>query len=126
MLQNLNLFQVALLSLVIGLTLSWTFFKIRSAILGRHVLETKMSTMKVDYVYTFVYRHSFLNGRRMEIIVPNDETSYILTETTYYNNRSDVSISVFAKGVMMYNAELRNVIYRDFEPIGEEEFDGNL
>lgn len=126
MLQNLNLWQAVLLSSIIALTLSWTYFKIRSALLGRHILETRMSYMKENHLYTFVYKHSFLNGRRMEIRVPDDETSYILTETLFYNGRSDASISVFAKGVMMYNAELRNVIYRDFEPIGEEEFDGNL
>lgn len=121
-----SLLEVILISLAITLTVSHLFFRIRSALLGRHVLETTMSTMKSDHVYTFVYKHSMFNGRRMEITVPDDDTSYIMTETTYYNYKKQVSVSVFTSGLMVYNAELRNVIYSDYEPIREEGFDGNL
>lgn len=126
MFQNPSLFQMLFASFIISLTLSLLFFKIRSALLRRHVLETQLITMKPGYKYTFVYRHSLLNGRKVELNVDEGEKKYILTETTYYNFKVDATISVFVGGVMVYNAELRNVIYSDFEPIGEEEFDGNL
>jgi len=124
---NLSLFQIILLSTIITLTLSYTLFKIRSAYLGRFILETRLKTLKPGNAYRFFYRHSFLNVRSLEIVVPDEEaTSYILREITYYNYKQDASITVMSMGVVLYSVDLRNMIDYNTEKYEEEDFDGNF
>lgn len=121
-LAELNLTGVIILSVAISLALSFLTFKIRDWRLGKKVLTTQIYSLEENFSYAFAYRHSFLNGKHMELTVPEgDEKTYLVKETVYYNYKKDVSISVFQNGITVHTIDLRNIIYEQKLNIEEVE-----
>jgi len=113
--------EILLYSLAISLVIFYGLFKLRYYLLGKSVLETKLWIMEPNKTYEFGYRHSLFNNKQLEIKVLDDGTSYVLKETTYYNYRRDVSISVFKNSIIVYTLDLKNIIYEYRENLYEEE-----
>jgi len=119
---SLQLHEIILLSVAITLTVSFFIFKFRSWILGRLILTTQIYTLNKNSAYVWGYRHSFLNGKHMELtLLENDDKTYIVKEVVYYNYKKDVAISVFKDGIAVQTIDLRNVIYHQILDIEEVE-----
>lgn len=116
------LVEIILISIGISFVLSFATFKFRDWRLGKKVLTTQVYALKENAAYAFGYRHSFLNGKHMEITIPEgDDKAYVVKETVYYNYKKDVAISVFKDGITVHTIDLRNIIYEQILDIEEVE-----
>lgn len=111
MLNNTSIFTGGLL---ISIALSLFFFKLRSIRLRKYILTTRMVTLENGSTYAYGYKHSFLNQKHFQLTIPEDsENIYVMKETTYYNYKKDVEVSIFRGVLVIYTIHLRNIFYEE-------------
>lgn len=76
---------------------------------GKIVLESKSSVLEPDVEYHITFRPNTY-FRKTWSIIPKKEHNTVLVENTYYNNRVDMNINVYASGVIVYSVYLKNVL----------------
>lgn len=75
---------------------------------GKIVLESKLRFLTPGETYEILYGWNIFGLTKRYSIIPQENHKTILTESTYYNGRVDVTIQVRAGSLIVYSASLRN------------------
>jgi hypothetical protein len=105
----LTTFQITLFAILGVLIIIYTILKIRDYFRGKIAQETKLQLLKPDVKYEIVYSVGFFGTRKIYAIIPKVEHRTILTETRYYNGKTNMSITVSTNNMTVYSAFLKDV-----------------
>lgn len=77
---------------------------------GKVILQSEISKLEVDQVYTIVFKKSIFSKTSSLTITTKQHHLSLMTKNTLYSGRTDIYIQVSTNNVTVYSAYLRNVI----------------